>query len=171
MPGKMAGFGLLLHPTPSTLSPCTPTGPYRDLPPDHAGGRQRPQHLPRPATSATGPSTPRSAAFAARFVHLVATDAAPHAAEQERLAALLTYGDLPPAPRWRRRVLVVTPAWVPCRPGPPRPPTLPATAAWIVRRVRLTTEYRISLLDRACWANAELTAEQLGRRRLCCTTA
>ena len=36
---------------------------------------------------------PKISGIAARFVHLVATDAAPTPSEQERLAALLTYGD------------------------------------------------------------------------------
>ena len=36
---------------------------------------------------------PRISGIAARFVHLVATDAAPTPPELERLAALLTYGD------------------------------------------------------------------------------
>src|SRR4051812_18925737 len=36
---------------------------------------------------------PKIAGLAARYVHLVASDHAPDAAERERLAALLTYGE------------------------------------------------------------------------------
>ena len=72
---------------------------------------------------------PRISGIAARFVHLVATDAAPTPPELERLAALLTYGD-PYAGPGDGTVLIVTPRLGTLSPWLPRPPTLRATAVW-----------------------------------------
>jgi phosphoribosylformylglycinamidine synthase len=71
---------------------------------------------------------PKITGVSARFVHLVATEGAVAPALQERLSALLTYGD-PYKGSVEGLAFIVTPAWAPSRPGPPRPPTSPATAA------------------------------------------
>ena len=60
--------------------------------------------------------------LAARHVHLVASDQPPEPADHTRLAALLVYGDPYQGPN--SGALLVEP----CRPGPARPLTLPATA-------------------------------------------
>ena len=87
---------------------------------------------------------PRISGIAARFVHLVATDAAPTPPELERLAALLTYGD-PYAGPGDGTVLIVTP-----RLGTPSPWASKATdiarnCGLAIRRVERITVYRFSL--------------------------
>jgi phosphoribosylformylglycinamidine synthase len=92
---------------------------------------------------------PKISGIAARFVHLVATDAAPTPPEQERLAALLTYGDPYAGPR--RHVLIVTPRLGTLSPWASKATDIARNCGMAIRRVERITEYRISL-KAGCWA-------------------
>ena len=58
-----------------------------------AGGNALSTFRAQQLQSALSAIHPKITGVAARYVHLVALDAAPSAAQQERLAALLTYGE------------------------------------------------------------------------------
>lgn len=102
---------------------------------------------------------PKISGIAARFVHLVATDAAPTAAEQERLAALLTYGD-PYAGPQEGAALVVTPRLGTLSPWASKATDIARNCGIAIRRVERITEYRISLKSALLGKTPELTAEQ-----------
>ena len=105
---------------------------------------------------------PKISGIAARFVHLVATDAAPTPAEQERLAALLTYGD-PYAGPEDGAVLIVTPRLGTLSPWASKATDIARNCGIAIRRVERITEYRISLKSGLLGKTPELTAEQLGQ--------
>ena len=105
---------------------------------------------------------PRISGIAARFVHLVATDAAPTPPELERLAALLTYGD-PYAGPGDGTVLIVTPRLGTLSPWASKATDIARNCGLAIRRVERTTEYRISLKAGLLGKAPELTAEQLGQ--------
>ncbi|HRG06089.1 MAG TPA: phosphoribosylformylglycinamidine synthase, partial [Acidovorax defluvii] len=105
---------------------------------------------------------PRISGIAARFVHLVATDAAPTPPELERLAALLTYGD-PYAGPGDGTVLIVTPRLGTLSPWASKATDIARNCGLAIRRVERTTEYRISLKSGLLGKAPELTAEQLGQ--------
>ena len=105
---------------------------------------------------------PKISGIAARFVHLVATDAAPTPAEQERLAALLTYGD-PYAGPEDGAVLIVTPRLGTLSPWASKATDIARNCGIAIRRVERITEYRISLKAGLLGKTPELTAEQLGQ--------
>ena len=105
---------------------------------------------------------PKISGIAARFVHLVATDAAPTPAEQERLAALLTYGD-PYAGPEDGAVLIVTPRLGTLSPWASKATDIARNCGIAIRRVERITEYRISLKSGLLGKTTELTAEQLGQ--------
>ncbi|WP_099658670.1 phosphoribosylformylglycinamidine synthase [Acidovorax sp. 56] len=105
---------------------------------------------------------PKISGIAARFVHLVATDAAPTAAEQERLAALLAYGD-PYAGPQEGAALVVTPRLGTLSPWASKATDIARNCGIAIRRVERITEYRISLKSGLLGKTPELTAEQLGQ--------
>jgi phosphoribosylformylglycinamidine synthase len=105
---------------------------------------------------------PKISGIAARFVHLVATDAAPTPAEQERLAALLTYGD-PYAGPEDGAVLIVTPRLGTLSPWASKATDIARNCGIAIRRVERITEYRISLKTGLLGKTPELTAEQLAR--------
>lgn len=105
---------------------------------------------------------PKISGIAARFVHLVATDAAPTAAEQERLAALLTYGD-PYAGPQEGAALVVTPRLGTLSPWASKATDIARNCGIAIRRVERITEYRISLKSGLLGKTPELTAEQLAQ--------
>ncbi|WP_137748083.1 phosphoribosylformylglycinamidine synthase [Acidovorax sp. NB1] len=105
---------------------------------------------------------PKISGIAARFVHLVATDAAPTSAEQERLAALLTYGD-PYAGPEDGAVLIVTPRLGTLSPWASKATDIARNCGIAIRRVERITEYRISLKSGLLGKTPELTAEQLGQ--------
>ncbi|UCU97694.1 phosphoribosylformylglycinamidine synthase [Acidovorax radicis] len=102
---------------------------------------------------------PKISGIAARFVHLVATDASPTAAEQERLAALLTYGD-PYAGPEEGAVLIVTPRLGTLSPWASKATDIARNCGIAIRRVERITEYRISLKSGLLGKTPELTAEQ-----------
>ena len=105
---------------------------------------------------------PKISGIAARFVHLVATDAAPAPAEQERLAALLTYGDPYQGPA-DGAALVVTPRLGTLSPWASKATDIARNCGLAIRRVERITEYRISLKSGLLGKAPELTAEQLAQ--------
>ncbi len=105
---------------------------------------------------------PKISGIAARFVHLVATDAAPTPAEQERLAALLTYGDPYTGPQ-DGAALIVTPRLGTLSPWASKATDIARNCGIAIRRVERITEYRISLKSGLLGKTPELTAEQLGQ--------
>src|SRR5574343_1820687 len=105
---------------------------------------------------------PKITGIAARFVHLVATEQAPSAAEQERLAALLTYGD-PYAGPEDGAVLIVTPRLGTLSPWASKATDIARNCGIAIRRVERITEYRISLKSGLLGKAPELSAEQLGQ--------
>lgn len=105
---------------------------------------------------------PKITAIAARFVHLVVTDAPPSAAEQERLAALLTYGD-PYAGPQDGAAIVVTPRLGTLSPWASKATDIARNCGIAIRRVERITEYRITLKAGLLGKAPELTAEQIAQ--------
>ena len=105
---------------------------------------------------------PKISGIAARFVHLVATDAAPTPAEQERLAALLTYGDpyAGPAGSEDGAVLIVTPRLGTLSPWASKATDIARNCGIAIRRVERITEYCISLKAGLLGKAPALSAEQ-----------
>ncbi len=103
---------------------------------------------------------PKIDGIAARFVHLVAGDAAPDADARERLAALLTYGDPYAGPR-DGMVLYVTPRLGTVSPWASKATDIAHNCGLAVRRIERITEYRISLKGGLLGAKPELSTEQL----------
>jgi phosphoribosylformylglycinamidine synthase len=81
---------------------------------------------------------------AARYVHLVATEAAPDAATQDRLAALLTYGE-PYAGPTQGMLIVVTPRLGTVSPWASKATDIARNCGIAVRRVERIVEYRLTL--------------------------
>ncbi|ART54974.1 phosphoribosylformylglycinamidine synthase [Acidovorax carolinensis] len=105
---------------------------------------------------------PKISGIAARFVHLVATDAAPTAPERERLAALLAYGD-PYAGPQEGAILIVTPRLGTLSPWASKATDIARNCGLAIRRVERITEYRISLKAGLLGKAPELTAGQLAQ--------
>ncbi|MGB3880027.1 MAG: phosphoribosylformylglycinamidine synthase [Diaphorobacter nitroreducens] len=103
---------------------------------------------------------PKIDGIAARFVHLVAGDAAPDADARERLAALLTYGDPYAGPR-DGMVLYVTPRLGTVSPWASKATDIAHNCGLAVRRIERITEYRISLKGGLLGGKPELSTEQL----------
>ncbi|MFN9727451.1 phosphoribosylformylglycinamidine synthase [Acidovorax sp.] len=103
---------------------------------------------------------PKITGIAARFVHLVATDAAPSADERSRLAALLTYGDPYTGPH-DGVALLVTPRLGTLSPWASKATDIARNCGIAIRRVERITEYRISLKSGLLGRASELNAEQL----------
>ncbi|MBU0745907.1 MAG: phosphoribosylformylglycinamidine synthase, partial [Gammaproteobacteria bacterium] len=105
---------------------------------------------------------PKISGIAARFVHLVATDAAPTPSEQERLTALLTYGDPYSGPE-DGAALIVTPRLGTLSPWASKATDIARNCGIAIRRVERITEYRISLKSGLLGKTPELTPEQLAQ--------
>ncbi|SOE35101.1 phosphoribosylformylglycinamidine synthase [Delftia acidovorans] len=109
---------------------------------------------------------PKITGIAARFVHLVATDAAPTPALKERLQALLTYGDPYEGPA-DGAALVVTPRLGTISPWASKATDIARNCGLGVFRVERITEYRIAfktgLLSNVLGSAPELSAEQTAR--------
>ncbi len=105
---------------------------------------------------------PKITGIAARFVHLVATDAAPSPADQERLAALLTYGD-PYAGPETGAVIVVTPRLGTLSPWASKATDIARNCGIAIRRVERITEYRVALKPGLLGGTPELTADQVAQ--------
>ena len=82
--------------------------------------------------------------IAGRFVHLVASETAPDAATQQRLAALLTYGDPYQGPL-DGEVIVVTPRLGTVSPWASKATDIAHNCGLALRRVERFVEYRITL--------------------------
>ena len=87
---------------------------------------------------------PRVTGVAARFVHLVSTEAEPGKALRDQLAALLTYGD-PYSGHSDGTLIVVTPRLGTVSPWASKATDIAHNCALAVRRVERVLEYRISL--------------------------
>jgi len=105
---------------------------------------------------------PRIEGIAARFVHLVATDAAPTPAEQERLAALLTYGDPYEGPA-EGAAVIVTPRLGTLSPWASKATDIARNCGIAIRRVERITEYRLHLRHGLLGGAPELSAELLAQ--------
>ncbi len=90
----------------------------------------------------------RIAGISARFVHLVATGAAPDAALKSRLAALLTYGD--PCPKSSAKedealLFIVTPRFGTVSPWASKATDIAHNCGLAIKRIERITEYRLTL--------------------------
>ena len=103
----------------------------------------------------------RIASVAARFVHLVGTDAAPETALADRLKALLDYGDRYQGPADGVLVLV-TPRLGTVSPWASKATDIAHNCGLAVRRIERITEYRVTLksglLAKPTLGNAQLQA-------------
>jgi len=104
---------------------------------------------------------PKIAAIAARFVHLVATDAAPTPEQQERLTALLTYGDPYQGPL-DGAAIIVTPRLGTVSPWASKATDIAHNCGLPLRRVERATEYRIQMAS-SLLGKPTLSAEQLAQ--------
>jgi phosphoribosylformylglycinamidine synthase len=102
---------------------------------------------------------PKISGLAARHVHLVATDHAPDAAERERLAALLTYGE-PPVAGADGPLLIVTPRLGTVSPWASKATDIAHNCGLAIRRVERVVEYRVQLAS-GWLGKAQLDAAQL----------
>ncbi len=105
---------------------------------------------------------PKITGIAARFVHLVSTDAQPTPAERERLAALLTYGD-PYAGPVAGPALIVTPRLGTVSPWASKATDIARNCGLAIRRVERVTEYRLQLKSGLLGGTPELTEAQRGQ--------
>ena len=105
---------------------------------------------------------PKITGIAARFVHLVASEQPLSAALQERLAALLTYGD-PYEGADEGAALIVTPRLGTISPWASKATDIARNCGLDVYRVERVTEFRVSTKSGLLGGKAELTPEQLGQ--------
>lgn len=105
---------------------------------------------------------PKITGIDARFVHLVATEAAVTAEQSQRLVALLTYGD-PYEGSGEGVALVVTPRMGTISPWASKATDIARNCGLDVFRVERITEYRISLKSGLLGGTPELSSEQLGQ--------
>ncbi|MFT4242636.1 MAG: phosphoribosylformylglycinamidine synthase [Acidovorax sp.] len=87
---------------------------------------------------------PKIEGIAARFVHLVVTDAAPTPAQQERLSALLAYGEPYTGPA-DGAAIIVTPRLGTLSPWASKATDIARNCGIAIRRVERITEYRVAL--------------------------
>ena len=99
--------------------------------------------------------------IAARYVHLVASDAQPSAALKDQLAALLTYGE-PYAGPQDGALIVVTPRFGTVSPWASKATDIAHNCGLPVHRVERVVEYRISLKS-GLLSKPSLSAEQLAQ--------
>ncbi|NPC54221.1 phosphoribosylformylglycinamidine synthase [Caenimonas soli] len=97
--------------------------------------------------------------LSARFVHLVAADNAPSAAENERLAALLTYGD-PYQPAGEGSLVVVSPRFGTVSPWASKATDIAHNCGIALKRVERITEFRVSVKS-GLFGKGGLDASQL----------
>ncbi|WP_313295931.1 phosphoribosylformylglycinamidine synthase [Diaphorobacter sp.] len=105
---------------------------------------------------------PKITGIAARFVHLVASEQPLSAALQERVAALLTYGD-PYEGADEGAALIVTPRLGTISPWASKATDIARNCGLDVYRVERVTEFRVSTKSGLLGGKAELTPEQLGQ--------
>lgn len=102
---------------------------------------------------------PKITGVSARFVHLVATESTPVPALQERLSALLTYGD-PYEGAGEGLAFVVTPRMGTISPWASKATDIARNCGLDVFRVERITEYRVELKSGLLGGKPELTPEQ-----------
>ncbi len=164
VPGKMAGFGragqghlgaTARHVPPSLLTQAANVTLHLTT---IAGGNAlspfRAQQL-QPALQAIHP---KIAGIAARFVHLVATDAPPTHEQQQRLAALLTYGDPYQGPL-DGAAIIVTPRLGTVSPWASKATDIARNCGLALRRIERATEFRIQIQS-GLLGKPTLSAEQ-----------
>lgn len=164
VPGKMAGFGragqgllgaTARHVPPSLLTQAANVTLHLTT---IAGGNAlspfRAQQL-QPALQAIHP---KIAGIAARFVHLVATDAPPTHEQQQRLAALLTYGDPYQGPI-DGVAIIVTPRLGTVSPWASKATDIARNCGLALRRIERATEFRIQMQS-GLLGKPTLSAEQ-----------
>ena len=125
-----------------------------------AGGNALSPFRAQQLQSALAAIHPKIIGIAARFVHLVALDAAPTAAQQERLGALLTYGDPYEGPE-EGPLLVVTPRLGTVSPWASKATDIARNCGLAVHRVERITEYRLVLKTGLLGGQPELDAAQM----------
>ena len=100
--------------------------------------------------------------ISARFVHLVASDAAPSAADVARLAALLTYGEPFEGSTDGAALIVVSPRFGTVSPWASKATDIAHNCGLPIHRVERVVEYRVSLksglLSKASLSPAQLQA-------------
>ncbi len=99
--------------------------------------------------------------IAARYVHLVASDSAPSPEQQEKLAALLRYGDPYQGPA-EGPLVVVAPRLGTVSPWASKATDIAHNCGLAVHRVERIVEYRLTLKS-GLLGKAELGAERLGQ--------
>jgi phosphoribosylformylglycinamidine synthase len=99
--------------------------------------------------------------ISARFVHFVASDAAPSAEDTARLAALLTYGD-PYQGATEGPLIVVSPRFGTVSPWASKATDIAHNCGLAVHRVERVTEYRLALKS-GFFSKASLSEEQLAQ--------
>ena len=102
---------------------------------------------------------PKITGITARFVHLVATEAAPTAEQSQRLAALLTYGD-PYAGAGEGAAFIVTPRLGTISPWASKATDIARNCGLDVFRVERMTEFRVEMKSGLLGGKLELSAEQ-----------
>ncbi|MFZ7310687.1 phosphoribosylformylglycinamidine synthase [Comamonas jiangduensis] len=102
---------------------------------------------------------PKITGISARFVHLVATEAAPTAEQSQRLAALLTYGD-PYVGAGEGVAFVVTPRLGTISPWASKATDIARNCGLQVFRVEHMTEYRVEVKSGLLGGKPELSTEQ-----------
>ena len=95
----------------------------------------------------------------ARFVHLVASEAAPPDADRQTLAALLTYGEPYTGPNGGT-LIVVSPRFGTVSPWASKATDIAHNCGLSIKRVERVTEYRVTLKS-GLLGNASLSREQL----------
>ena len=164
VPGKMAGFGragqgglwTTVRHVPSSLltQAANVTLHLTTIAGGNALSPFRAQQL-QPALQAIHP---KIAGIAARFVHLVATDAPPTHEQQQRLAALLTYGDPYQGPQ-DGAAIVVTPRLGTVSPWASKATDIAHNCGLALRRIERATEFRIQMAS-SLLGKPTLSAEQ-----------
>ncbi|MBN9339077.1 MAG: phosphoribosylformylglycinamidine synthase, partial [Comamonadaceae bacterium] len=125
-----------------------------------AGGNALSPFRAQQLQSALAAIHPKITGIAARFVHLVALDAAPTAAQQERLGALLAYGDPYEGPE-QGPLLVVTPRLGTVSPWASKATDIARNCGLAVHRVERITEYRLVLKTGLLGGQPEVDAAQM----------
>ncbi|MBF6632404.1 MAG: phosphoribosylformylglycinamidine synthase [Comamonas sp.] len=105
---------------------------------------------------------PKITGISARFIHIVATEAAPSAEQQQRLAALLTYGD-PFEGASDGLALIVTPRLGTISPWASKATDIARNCGLAIQRVERITEFRVALKSGLLGGTPELRAEQIGQ--------
>lgn len=126
-----------------------------------AGGNALSAFRARQLLAQLAPIDAAITAIAARFVHLVASDAAPTPAQQQRLAALLNYGAPYCGTQDDGVLIVVTPRLGSVSPWASKASDIARNCGLAVQRIERITEYRI-LLAAGCATPGAAQRAQMG---------